>query len=242
MQPLPLRLARVAMTALIAASPVVAASDSQMLRPWTGPYGGVPPFDQVKVDEFGPAFEVAMAEQLAEIDAIAANPAAPTFDNTIAALERSGRTLDRAADPVRRLREHDEHPRRAGRRARDRAQARRVRRQDHAERGALRARRGGLRRARDERADARAAAPRLARLHQLRARRRPARQRREGAACRRSTSAWRPSTPSSRRTSSPTRPTTSWRSKAPPTSTGLPSRCAPAPPPRPRREARRASG
>ncbi len=66
-----------------------------LLPRWTGPYGGVPPFDQVKVEHFEAALEAAMAEQLAEIDTIAANPAPPTFDNTIAALERCGRTLDR---------------------------------------------------------------------------------------------------------------------------------------------------
>jgi peptidyl-dipeptidase Dcp len=55
----------------------------------------VPPFDQVQVADFKPALEAAMAENLAEIDAIARNPAAATFDNTIAALERSGRRFTR---------------------------------------------------------------------------------------------------------------------------------------------------
>ena len=67
-----------------------------LLQEWTGPYGGVPPFDQVKVEHFKPALEAAMAESLAEIDRIANDPAPPTFANTIEALERSGRTLDRA--------------------------------------------------------------------------------------------------------------------------------------------------
>jgi peptidyl-dipeptidase Dcp len=66
-----------------------------LLVPWTGPYAGVPPFDQVKVEQFAPGLEAAMAETLANVDAIAADPAPPTFDNTLAALERSGRTLDR---------------------------------------------------------------------------------------------------------------------------------------------------
>jgi len=66
-----------------------------LLAPWTGPYGGVPPFDLASVELLGPAMEAAMADDLAEIDAIANDPASPTFDNTIAALERSGRTLDR---------------------------------------------------------------------------------------------------------------------------------------------------
>ena len=68
-----------------------------LLAPWKGPYGGVPPFDQVKVEHFKPALEAAMAEQLAEVDKIANDPAAPTFENTLAALERTGRSLDRAA-------------------------------------------------------------------------------------------------------------------------------------------------
>jgi peptidyl-dipeptidase Dcp len=68
-----------------------------LLAKWVGPFEGVPPFDKVRVEYFKPALEAAMAEQLAEIDTIAANPAAPSFDNTIAALERAGRTLNRVA-------------------------------------------------------------------------------------------------------------------------------------------------
>jgi peptidyl-dipeptidase Dcp len=56
-----------------------------------------PQFDKIHDSDFGPAFDRGMAEQLKEIDAIANNPAAPTFDNTIIALEKSGRTLTRAA-------------------------------------------------------------------------------------------------------------------------------------------------
>lgn len=66
-----------------------------LLQPWSGPHGGVPPFDKVQVADFKPALEAAMAENMAEINAIANNPAAPTFENTIAAMERSGGTLDR---------------------------------------------------------------------------------------------------------------------------------------------------
>ena len=68
-----------------------------LVAPWTGPYGGVPPFDKVKVDAIGPALEVGMARNLAEIELIATNPEAPTFANTIAALEDTGRALSRAA-------------------------------------------------------------------------------------------------------------------------------------------------
>jgi peptidyl-dipeptidase Dcp len=67
------------------------------LEKWTGPYGGVPPFERVKVEHFRPALEAAMTEQLAEIERIAKDSSAPNFDNTIAALERSGRALDRVS-------------------------------------------------------------------------------------------------------------------------------------------------
>ena len=56
-----------------------------------------PQFDKIHDSDFGPAFDRGMAEQLKEIDAIANNPAAPTFDNTIIAMEKSGRILTRAA-------------------------------------------------------------------------------------------------------------------------------------------------
>jgi peptidyl-dipeptidase Dcp len=66
-----------------------------LLAEWAGPYGGVPPFDRVRVESFEPAIEAAMAEHLAEVDAVARDPAAPTFANTLEALERAGRALDR---------------------------------------------------------------------------------------------------------------------------------------------------
>lgn len=71
------------------------AKPNPLLAQWQGPYGGVPPFDQVEISLFKPALEAAMAEQLAEIDKIASAQAAPTFENTLAALERAGKTLDR---------------------------------------------------------------------------------------------------------------------------------------------------
>ena len=70
-------------------------STNPMTQKWTGPYGGVPPFDKIKIADFKPAVEAAMIENLAEIDAIAKTKAAPTFQNTIVALERTGATLDR---------------------------------------------------------------------------------------------------------------------------------------------------
>jgi peptidyl-dipeptidase Dcp len=71
------------------------AATNPLTEKWTGPYGGLPPFDKVKLSDFKPALEAAMAEQLAEIEAIAGARSGPTFENTIVALERSGQTLDR---------------------------------------------------------------------------------------------------------------------------------------------------
>src|SRR5690606_5173856 len=55
-----------------------------------------PQFDRIQDSDFGPAFDRGMADELAEIAAIAANPAPATFDNTIVAMEKSGQVLDRA--------------------------------------------------------------------------------------------------------------------------------------------------
>ncbi|MAN72730.1 MAG: peptidase M3 [Henriciella sp.] len=73
------------------------AGDPQvLLAEWTGPYGGVPPFDKVEVSMFQPALEQAMESARAEIDAITAQDAAATFDNTILPLEQGAGELDRA--------------------------------------------------------------------------------------------------------------------------------------------------
>jgi peptidyl-dipeptidase Dcp len=58
---------------------------------------GYPRFDLIKNEHYEPAMVQGMVEQRAEIDAIASNPDAPTFDNTLAAMERSGQLLDRSA-------------------------------------------------------------------------------------------------------------------------------------------------
>lgn len=82
-----------------ATAPVPDSAPHALLQPWQGPYDGVPPWDLVADTKgFGPAFDKAIALWLAEIDAIANDPAAPTFDNTLAALERSGKPLDRVSN------------------------------------------------------------------------------------------------------------------------------------------------
>jgi peptidyl-dipeptidase Dcp len=77
-----------------APAPAPVMNTNPLLSKWTGPYGGVPPFDQIKVEHFKPALEAAIEENRREISAIANDPAAPTFENTIAALEDSGRTYN----------------------------------------------------------------------------------------------------------------------------------------------------
>ncbi len=68
--------------------------DNILLKKWTGPYDGVPPWDQVTPAQFPQAFQFGIDEMLQEVDAIANNPAEPTFENTIDAMERSGERLD----------------------------------------------------------------------------------------------------------------------------------------------------
>jgi peptidyl-dipeptidase Dcp len=67
-----------------------------LLDPWTTPFE-VPPFDRIRAEHFVPAFEAAMRTHLEEIATIGADPAAPTFANTVEALERSGRALGRVS-------------------------------------------------------------------------------------------------------------------------------------------------
>ncbi|MGD1016063.1 MAG: M3 family metallopeptidase [Roseiarcus sp.] len=74
-------------------SPVV---DNPLLAPWTGPFGA-PPFARIRPEHFRSAFDAALIEKRAEIAAIVANSEAPTFDNTIRALERAGKTLERVS-------------------------------------------------------------------------------------------------------------------------------------------------
>ena len=68
---------------------------SVLLRPWAGPFGGVPPWHLVRPDEFVDAFDAAIVRAGDKISAIATNPEPPTFENTIVALESAEMTLDR---------------------------------------------------------------------------------------------------------------------------------------------------
>jgi peptidyl-dipeptidase Dcp len=82
-------------TAAPTSSTTPMTNTNPLLTDWTGPYGGVPPFGRFTVKDLKPALETAMQRALADIDKIAADPAPPTFENTIAALERAGKPLER---------------------------------------------------------------------------------------------------------------------------------------------------
>ncbi|MFI4971596.1 MAG: M3 family metallopeptidase [Hyphomicrobiales bacterium] len=73
------------------------ASKNPLLTDWTGPFG-LPPLGAIKPEHFRPAFDRALAAHRAEIGTISANPAAPSFGNTIEALEKSGHDLDRVSN------------------------------------------------------------------------------------------------------------------------------------------------
>ncbi|MBT8258061.1 MAG: M3 family metallopeptidase [Bacteroidia bacterium] len=70
-------------------------SDNVLLQEWSGPYGGVPAFDKMKVEDVKTAVEEGMKLALDDIDAIANATDDPTFENTIEEMERSGKELDR---------------------------------------------------------------------------------------------------------------------------------------------------
>ena len=69
---------------------MTSATSNPLLQPWDTPFG-LPPFESIRPEHFAPAFEAARAAHLAELDAIAAQSETPSFENTIAALDRSGR-------------------------------------------------------------------------------------------------------------------------------------------------------
>ena len=82
-------------TASTAADTANQTVENTLLQPFKGPYGGVPAFEEMQLADLMPAMEAAMAEHLAEIDAIANNSEAPDFANTIVAYEKAGDTIGR---------------------------------------------------------------------------------------------------------------------------------------------------
>lgn len=82
---------------LAAARPARGPASNPLLQPWQGAFA-MPPFAAIRPEHFAPAFEKALAEHNREVRIIASATTRPTFANTIAALERSGRTLERVAE------------------------------------------------------------------------------------------------------------------------------------------------
>ena len=80
--------------------------NNPFLSEWDTPYG-IPPFDKIKVSHYIPAIKEGIKEQQAEIDAITSNPETPTFENTIAPLELSGRILARVSGVLYNVAETD---------------------------------------------------------------------------------------------------------------------------------------
>jgi peptidyl-dipeptidase Dcp len=81
--------------AALTAGPATSAPENSLMQPSTLPFAAVP-FDRISDSDYQPAIEAGMREQLKEIRAIANDPAPPTFDNTLVAMERSGQLLARA--------------------------------------------------------------------------------------------------------------------------------------------------
>lgn len=71
--------------------------DNPLLTAWKGPFGGVPPWDAGTPERYREALAASLEGRRKELDVIAANPDAPTFANTLAAMQRSGRAMNRVA-------------------------------------------------------------------------------------------------------------------------------------------------
>ena len=69
--------------------------ENPLLKKWNGPYGGVPAFNKMDLEQLKPAMEKAMELHLEQIQKIANNPEPATFENTIVAMESAGKPLDR---------------------------------------------------------------------------------------------------------------------------------------------------
>ena len=100
---------KVLYTAAIMMAAASCNNTNPFLTEWDTPYG-IPDFGAVKEKHYVPAFEAGIAQQQAEIDAIIANPDAPTFENVVEAYEKSGAILDRAVGVLFNVSETDSTP------------------------------------------------------------------------------------------------------------------------------------
>ena len=149
------RLAVAVIVLLVVAAPAAAQAppaSNPFFEEWTTPFG-MPPFEQIKAEHFMPAFEAGIAERKKEVEAIASNPAAPTFANTVEALENGGLALAKVSDVFFTLTGADTNDAAPGDQQGGRAAALGPARRRPPEREALRARQGGLGEAREAGAD-----------------------------------------------------------------------------------------
>ena len=83
--------------------------ENPFLQEWNTPYG-IPPFDKIELNDYIPALKAGIEQQNAEVEAILANPEAPTFDNVIGAYEHSGEILSKVVGVLFNLSETDNSP------------------------------------------------------------------------------------------------------------------------------------
>ena len=100
---------KILMTMLAAGAVAACQNSNPFLQEWDTPYGTAP-FSKIQTSDYLPAIKEGIKQQKAEIDAIIANPAAPTFENTIAAYELSGALLDQVTGVFYNLSETDGTP------------------------------------------------------------------------------------------------------------------------------------
>jgi peptidyl-dipeptidase Dcp len=98
-----------AILAIVGAAAPAWAAQNPFAQPSSLPYQA-PPFDKIADTDYQPAIEAGIAESLKEVRAIADNPAPPTFENTIVALERQGQTLARAEAPFGQVAQANTNP------------------------------------------------------------------------------------------------------------------------------------
>ena len=94
MNPMVVSLSVVCLLPLLASAQAPPAGDNPFFRDWKTPFG-VPPFSEIRNEHFMPAFQRGIAERRREVEEIVKNPAPATFANTIEALDRTGRLLDK---------------------------------------------------------------------------------------------------------------------------------------------------
>ena len=96
-------------TAAVALASCATKEQNPFLQEWDTPYG-IPPFDKIKIEHYMPAIKAGIAQQQAEVKAIIDNPATPTFENTVAALELSGDILSKVMGVLYNVSETENSP------------------------------------------------------------------------------------------------------------------------------------